>query len=250
MTKAKNILWKLLYIAGWMLLVTPVLLVVAGNIDCVLGLRYLKISWADVPTWLLLTLIALLPTLMVGLTALIQHVRKAPPGKIAIGIETGICILLFPVWGGSLLLSLMANPLYSQTEDIAHYRQFDERCNLENAPYADALLPLMVEGTDAAYAYWYSNVGEHDVYAAWTLVPEALEAEVSRVDALMAEWDVEPEKRGAFICYNDTYTDWGERHTLLFAYNPDTGEVRYAVCEMYGEDIPVYERQAWGKTRE
>ena len=245
MGKFRDGLIRLGYAVLCVLAAAPLLLVIAGNIACILECRYPWIDWEGVPVWLLLSAVAALPTLIVGIVALVQHVRALPLRKVTVGVITGLCILLTPVWGGAMILSFMANPCCSWTEDAAHYRLFDAASYLDDSPYADALLPQAVEGTDAVYAYWFSGVGRHDVYAAWTLEPEALAAEQARVEALMAGWGVRPEMRGSFLCYEDTWTDWGERHTLLFACDPAAGEVRYAVCEIDEEDVPFHQRQEW-----
>ncbi|MBE5797043.1 MAG: hypothetical protein E7327_06650 [Clostridiales bacterium] len=88
----------------------------------------------------------------------------------------------------------------------------------------------------------------YEVYASWTLEPEAIAAERRRVEALFAQqdgyWKVETAQHGSFaclMCYHQQHplslagNSQSYQHAV-FAWNEADGEVRYMFN--YGVDVP------------
>lgn len=224
----------------------PLALVIHANLIALTDLRFPAVNWAQIPQWLLWTLLGILPTLVCAAPWLAEQLRGRPLQRGWKAASSAMYVLLLPLTFLSLLTSVWGCPFISQTDDPAHYRQFDKTSFVQG--HAWELFPERVEGGDAAYLYWYEYASQnHDVYAAWVLAPDALEAEVARVDALMAKAGVQPEARGAFTCYLEVQRerDGQPREARVFAYNAQTGEVRYALYRQSTEATPFWLQQDW-----
>ncbi|MBE5786785.1 MAG: MerR family transcriptional regulator [Clostridiales bacterium] len=151
----------------------------------------------------------------------------------------------------------------SETTDMAHYMQLDVGCNLHRYPPFE-LFPQIPGYSDRKYHYRHdANMGMYDVYAEWTLETEELMAEIDRAEALFAsgkygfhfDSGVQRVETEHFSCLFSVdpmrQTPGGEpsspfHHTtkshysyVIFAWNEETGRVRYCVGDYFLGKHPV-----------
>lgn len=162
--------------------------------------------------------LTLLPTLLILLVLILDHVFSLLKGKVKVIVYIGT----FVVCAGLMLFSFAGYALAeteSLTTDITDYRNLDRDCAAEGDPFYEALFPAdpydfeylretnddaqKVRADDSVYRYrWYIRGGGHvrrwgkqvyyygdtvnSVYAEWELSPDRFDAEVSRVTALFA----------------------------------------------------------------
>ena len=158
----------------WLALLGPVLLLASVIITAVLDFRFLHMeaSWQAI-------LLGLAPTIVMG-------------GLLLLGrfVRVDYCVMLaFALLGLAYSMTIgmfftaFSMEFYSQTEDIAHYRQVDELFSWSET--AEALFPEQ-SGDDGRYYYYCGYDGYQSLCAEWTLPPEELDAEVARVTALLS----------------------------------------------------------------
>lgn len=244
----KNLLKVLIWLCGLLLIGGPVAIVLMGNIDGIMTQRFLVIDWEGAAIHACFTLLFLLPAIILGVWLLVEHRR----GKLREWIRALLLVgYLLSAFGSFLGLLGMAfsSPYCSQTEDIAHYMQLDDYTNVEEAFVRD-FFPAQPGTEDAVYRYHaeYSTL-DYELYARWTLPKEALDAEIARVQAVFDRYGkaCATEQRGGFTCLLSCYHESDPYSCMsLFAYHPETGEVRYYDCDnLHGEAHPLFLADAW-----
>lgn len=224
----------------WVSLLLPVLLMALGVITRIMDFRYfhMNVSWHGV-------LLGLLPTIVLGGLMILGRFVKVRYGVLLV---TALLGLLYFMPLGFIALAFSMDG-YSQTEDIAHYRQVDELFSWNDTE--KALFPEQADENGRYYYYCgYDNCGS--LYAEWTLSPEELEAEVARVTALLSDADgFRQLQHGSYTCLTID-SGWSKPDTLFqvedgrhavtfFAYDPQTGVVRYILCDEHAsDDAPPY----------
>lgn len=230
----------------WLALLGPVLLLASVIVTAVLDFRFLHMEayWQAI-------LLGLAPTIVMG-------------GLLLLGrfVRVDYCVLLaFALLGLvysmtiGMVFTAFSIDFYSQTEDIAHYRQLDELFYMRESE--EALFPAQA-GENGRYYYYCGYDGYQSLYAEWTLPPEELEAEVFRVTALLSgEEGYREFRHGSYICLSinsqwsrqDTafQVDNGTHAVTFFAYDPQTGVVRYVLCDerAHQDDPPYYMTIDW-----
>lgn len=224
----------------WLVMLGPVLLLIIMIVTGILDFRFfhMEVYWRAV-------LLGLLPTIVVGGLMLLGRFVKVRYGVMLVAALLGA--LYFLPWG--LLLTAFSMDFYSETEDIAHYRQVDELFFWSET--GDALFPAQA-GENGRYYYFCGYDGYQSLCAEWTLPPEELDAEVVRVTELLSrEKGYQQFQHGSYICLaidsgwsrpDTAFQPKSSRHAVtFFAYDPQTGVVRYILCEeRTGDDDPPY----------
>ena len=259
----------------WVVMLLPValtllLIVIPAEID----MRYLQ--YGDFFESLLIFGIPVyLPTIAIAVVKLVNHFRFRPVCRATRVMVVVLCVLYMPV---SMFFNVAcAFCLYeSETDDPAHYLQTDRIFDMPELAWK--LFPdephrmtytwqegaYQQQPTDVKYYYYYNYDHYHDVYAQWRLTPEELTAEIARAEALMSgERTYTRGKHGDFeymavlgqwyrggsnmlmtckpFVLDDDY--WTQDLTM-FAWNAETGEVRYTSCQVHS--CPYYMTQDWG----
>lgn len=230
----------------WLALLGPVLLLASVIITAVLDFRFLhmEVYWQCI-------LLGLAPTIVMG-------------GLLLLGrfVRVDYCVLLaFALLGLvysmtiGMVFTAFSIEFYSQTEDIAHYRQLDELFYMRESE--NALFPEQ-SGDDGRYYYYCGYDGYQSLCAEWTLPPEELDAEVARVTALLSGAEgYQQVQHGSYLCHAIN-GGWypsdapfqlknGLHSVTFFAYDPYTGVVRYILCDerAYQDDPPYYMTLDW-----
>jgi len=178
-----------------------------------------------------------------------------------------LCLLYLPFsWG--FAKGMLGD---SVTTDIRYYRMWDYM-EARHDSKLNQLFPQDVWGDNAAYSYrarvskdgW--DLADYEVYAAWTLPLEKLQAEVERVDAMFREHEDEcfvrhVVEKGDFTCWimdmtlrphadHDPFAErWtGGRYYMMFAFDASSGHVRYGVGNVIGvvwADYPYFRLLDW-----
>ena len=230
----------------WLALLGPVLLLTSVIITAVLDFRFLHMeaSWQCI-------LLGLAPTIvMSGLLLLGRFVRV----DYCVLLSFALLGLVYSMTIG-MVFTAFSMEFYSQTEDIAHYRQVDELFYWSET--AEALFPEQ-SGNDGRYYYYCGYDGYQSLCAEWTLPPEELEAEVARVTALLSGAEgYQQVQHGSYLCHAIN-GGWypsdapfqlrnGLHSVTFFAYDPHTGVVRYILCDerAYQDDPPYYMTLDW-----
>ena len=244
----------------WVVMLLPVALVLLGIVDAEIDMRYLQ--YGDFLRMLpVVGTLALLPTIAIAVVKLVNHFRSRPVRKATRVMVVVLCVLYMPV---SLLFTVLGVgfALYeSETDDPAHYLQTDRIFDMPDLAWE--LFPdephrmtytwqegvYQQQPTDVTYHYYYNYDGYHDVYAQWRLTPEELTAEIARVEALMSgEKTYIRSTHGEFEymavlerCYGyvgdrriastGMPLENGKQDLTMFAWNAETGEVRYITCD-------------------
>lgn len=224
----------------------PVLLMICSIVTAVTHFRFfhMDVSWRGI-------ILGLLPTIALGGLMLLRRFVKVRYGVLLLTALLGA--LYFLPWG--FIALAFSTDYSSQTEDIAHYRQVDELFYWSDTE--EALFPAQAD-ENGRYYYYCGYDGEHSLYAEWTLPPEALEAEVARVTALLShEKGYQQFQHGSYTCHAidsgwsqpDTafQPEIGRHAVTFFAYDPQTGVVRYILCEERTDedDPPYYMTLSW-----
>ncbi|MBE5811403.1 MAG: hypothetical protein E7318_10780 [Clostridiales bacterium] len=230
----------------WVAMLGPVLLMAGVIIEGMLDFRFfhMEVSWRGI-------LIGLLPTIVVGGLMLLGRFVKVRYGVMLVAALLGL--LYFVPWG--FIFSAFSMEFYSETEDIAYYRQVDDLFYWSET--TEALFPEQ-PGDDGRYYYYCGYDGYQSLYAEWALPPEALEAEVARVTELLSkEEGYQQFQHGSYIClainggWYPSDTPFQLRNGLhsvtFFAYDPQTGVVRYILCDERADedDLPYYMTLDW-----
>ena len=230
----------------WAVMLGPVLLMASVIITGMLDFRFfhMKAYWQAI-------LLGLLPTIVLGGLMLLRRFVKVRYGVLLVTALLGL--LYFIPWG--MVFAAFSMDFYSETEDIAHYRQVDDLFYWSET--TEALFPLQA-GDDGRYYYYCGYDGYQSLYAEWTLPPEELEAEVPRVTALLSGAEgYQQLQHGSYICHainggwypSDTPFQLrnGLHSVTFFAYDPQTGVVRYILCDerAYQDDPPYYMTLEW-----
>lgn len=225
----------------WVVMLGPVLLMGYGIIDAVLHSRFLHVEvyWLGV-------LLGLLPTIVLGGMMLLRRFVKVRYGVLLVTALLGLLYYL-PL---GFIFTVLSMDFYSETKDIAHYRQVDDQFFFWYKE-AEQLFPAQAE-ENGHYYYYCGYDAYQSLYAEWVLPPEALEAEVTRVTALLSrEKGYQQFRHGSYTCLSidsgwsrpDTafQPESGRHAVTFFAYDPQTGVVRYILCdERTDDDDPPY----------
>ena len=259
----------------WVVMLLPValtllLIVIPAEID----MQYLQ--YGDFFESLLIFGIPVyLPTIAIAVVKLVNHFRFRPVRRATRVMVVVLCVLYMPV---SMFFNVAcAFCLYeSETDDPAHYLQTDRIFDMpelawelfpdepHTATYTWQEGSYQQQPTDVKYHYYYNYDHYHDVYAQWRLNPEELAAEIARAEALMAgERTYTRGKHGDFE-YMAVLRQWymgssripstcepfenGKQDLTMFAWNAETGEVRYTSCQVHS--CPYYMTQDWGGGQE
>lgn len=263
----------------WVVMLLPVALTLLGIVAAEIDMRYLQ--YGDFLRMLpVVGTLALLPTIAIAVVKLVNHFRFRPVRKATRVMVVVLCVLYMPV---SLLFTVLGVGflLYeSETDDPAHYLQTDRIFDMpelawelfpdepHTATYTWQEGAYRQQPTDVKYYYYYNYDRYHDVYAQWQLSPEELAAEIARAEALMSgERTYTRGKHGDFE-YMAVLGQWyrGDSNMLMtckpfvldddywtqdltmFAWNAETGEVRYTSCQVHS--CPYYMTQDWGGGQE
>lgn len=224
----------------WVVMLGPVLLMAYAIIHAMQQYHFfhMDVSWRGI-------ILGLLPTIVLGGLMLLGRFVKVRYGVLLVAALLGA--LYFLPWG--FIFSAFSIDSYSETEDISHYRQVDDLFSWSETE--EALFPAQA-GKDGRYYYYCGYDGCHSLYAEWTLPPEDLETEVARVTALLSkEEGYQQFRHGSYLCLSidsgwsrpDTpfQPESGRHAVTFFAYDPQTGVVRYILCdERTSEDDPPY----------
>lgn len=227
----------------WVVMLGPVLLMGYGIIDAVLHSRFLHVEvyWLGV-------LLGLLPTIVLGGMMLLRRFVKVRYGVLLVTALLGLLYFL-PL---GLIISAFSMDFYSETEDIAHYRQVTDQFFFWYED-ADRLFPAQ-PGADGSYYYYCDYDSDQVLYAEWTLPPEELAAEITRAEEILSASERYLQmQQGSFTCLIEkawvspdfTPFQLEERvgfHSLtMFAWDEKTGRVRYILCdEQVSLDEPPY----------
>lgn len=224
----------------WVVMLGPVLLMAGVIIDGMLDFRFfhMEVSWRGI-------LLGLLPTIVLGGLMLLGRFVKVRYDVMLVTALLGL--LYFLPWG--FIFCAFSMDSYSETEDIAHYRQVDDLFFWNETE--EALFPAQA-GETGRYYYYCGYDANQSLYAEWVLPSEELDAEVARVTALLSrEKGYQQFQHGSYTCLSidsgwsqpDTaFQLYSGRHAVtFFAYDPQTGVVRYILCEeRTGDDDPPY----------
>ncbi|MBR6569016.1 MAG: MerR family transcriptional regulator [Clostridia bacterium] len=250
----------------WVVMLLPMTMVLLIVISAEIDMRYLQ--YGDFFRILLFFGIpALLPAIVIAVVKLLNRFRFKPVQTKTRVMAVVLCVLYMPV---SIFFSAAIGfALYeSETDDPAHYLQTDRSFDMPelawelfpDAPHTTTYTwqegAYRQQATDVTYHYYYNCDGYHDVYAQWLLNQEELAAEVVRVESLMS--GEETYIRGSYgdfeymavlgQWYRDgalsTCTPFEEdqQDLTMFAWNAETGEVRYITCD---RDNPYYINFEW-----
>ena len=131
-----------------------------------------------------------------------------------------------------LIVAVVVPITHSQTSDIEDYLVLDDWVEKFGADYINSLFPPCVPAeVNAEYYYKYNNwlESEFEIVAQWELTDEAIEEEIKKIEYIHP--DAKIFEKGEYTCVavkgmddGDVKSNWV---TLLFAYNDETGEVRY-----------------------
>lgn len=224
----------------WLALLGPVLMLASMIFTAMLDFRFFHME----AYWELI-LLGLAPTIVL---ALLYFIRLFVRVDYRVFLSFALLGLLYSTTIG-MIFTAFSMTFWSETEDIAHYRQVDKEFNWSGA--TEALLPAKA-GENGRYNYYCTYDGYQSLYAEWTLPPEELEAEVARVTELLSgEKGYQQLQHGSYLCHavnggwypSDTPFQLkdGLHSVTFFAYNPQTGLVRYILCdERTDEDDPPY----------
>lgn len=224
----------------WAVMLGPVLLMASVIITGMLDFRFfhMEVSWRGI-------LLGLLPTIVLGGLMLLGRFVKVRYDVMLVTALLGL--LYFLPWG--FIFCAFSMDSYSETEDIAHYRQVDKLFFWNETE--EALFPAQ-SGETGRYYYYCGYDAYQSLYAEWVLPSEELEAEVARVTALLSrEKGYQQFQHGSYTCLSidsgwsrpDTafQPESGRHAVTFFAYDPQTGVVRYILCdERTDDDDPPY----------
>ena len=181
--------------------------------------------------------------------------------KFKLLLKYSLCALLvLTVLISVFTLSLFgfASPANSMTSDMANYLVFDPVPGITDSPLISVLFPTLppIGSSGVTYYYCYSKTvhNEFNVYAEWTLPSkQALLDEVRRIEELDLSVMLKT-KKGNYDCiyfkYSDIQSNRTEYEIMMFAYNRETFNVRYAYSigkgyDQVGQFIPYYETLTW-----
>lgn len=230
----------------WVVMLGPVLLMTSMLITGILDFRFfhMDVSWRGI-------ILGLLPTIVLAGLMLLGRFVKVRYGVLLVTALLGLLYYL-PL---GFIFTAFSMDFYSETEDVAHYRQVDELFDWRESE--EALFPAQA-GENGRYYYYCGYAPYRSLYAEWTLPPEELKTEVARVTALLSkEEGYQQFQHGTYICLAinsgwsrpDTpfQADSGMHAVTFFAYDPQTGVVRYIFCEerAYQDDPPYYMTLDW-----
>lgn len=253
----------------WVVMLLPVALVLLGVVDAEIDMRYLQ--YGDFLRMLpVVGTLALLPTIVIAVVKLVNRFRFRPVQKETRVMAVVFGMLYIPVSFVLIVFGVCFSLYESETDDPAHYLQTDRIFAMPDLAWElfpdepHTMTYTWQEGayqqqpTDVKYHYYCNNDGYHDVYAQWRLSPEELAAEIARAEALMSgestyitgvhgdyeymavlgQWYV-GSGRIASTC---TPFEKDNQDLTMFAWNAETGEVRYITCD---RDNPYYITLDW-----
>lgn len=232
----------------WAMLLLPVLLLAAMVVTAVLDFRFLhvKVYWRGI-------LLTLAPTLVLGAVLVLGRFRRVRYGaKLTLAV---LALMWFLPLG--MICGAFSMDFYSETTDVAHYRQVDEQFFFWFEE-ADQLFPA--QARDGRYYYYNDYDSNQALYAEWQLSPEELAAEIARArDVLSAADGYVEMQHGGYTCLIAKH--WvrpdfvpfqlaersGSHSLTMFAWNEATGTVRYILSDQYTEngELPFYMTLPW-----
>lgn len=273
----RNIPWNKLFInAGiWLVMLAPVAMVVVSVVDILLDLRYLSMPTAFSFHFVvvIITLLGFLPTIVLGIMLIVRKCgfvsdfmqKQLLVLCIVYYLPFGLMMQCFSLWG-------LSDHFCSMTDDPAHYMQVDNMFTMQSEAswelFPDAPpVSTVFDPRSVKYHYYCSYDYGHSVYAEWTLLPKELAEEIARVEALLSgEETLLRMTYGNFECLavpglvwrggkevpvcspfelEDSYS--ATHHLTMFAYNTDTGTVRYIYSKEQASSTnpPYYMTMKW-----
>lgn len=251
--------WKEKLVTGfnraipWLLASMPLLVCVIFQGGMLLAFRYPAFDPSMLGTYLVLMLISLAPFL-VWVLCWFAWFRRGERGFLRWCLSV-VCA----VWTGMALfaqaLISFACPIYSETANPAHYLKLNDWSTGQNSMICELFPEKPGAASQREMQYYYRDAycvdPIYELYAEWTLPADELVAEKQRVEALFAaqpdHWTVETIEYGAFtclLCYVNDRPFAGEvdyYSHAIFAYDEDTGRVRY-ICND-GTDANGYDEE-------
>ena len=233
----------------WVVMLLPVLLLTAMVVTAVLDFRFLhvKISWHGI-------LLTLAPTLLLGAVLVLDRFRHVRYGaKLAL---TVLALMWYVPLG--MIAGAFSMDFYSETTDIAHYRQVDDQFFFWYEE-AEQLFPEQ-PGQNGRYYYFNGYDSEQVLYAEWKLPPDELAAEIARARGILSASERYMElQHGDYTCLIVRHwvspdfvpfllQERSRSHALtMFAWNAQTGTVRYIISDRYltEREVPFYMSLSW-----
>lgn len=190
-------------------------------------------------------------------------------------ITLTICYLLFglPLYVVSLVMGIMSPGVYSETEDPSHYMELGTYEREIMGEKLELLFPddipshaLGAEGipcpdTTRYYNYVENSLGgRFELFAQWELTEEELASEKERIRMELSGYEVTESTVGQWTIWNfswsdagmclqypDIYEDAVDYYSyLFFAYNTETGMVRYVSSFTdYADSLPAFCSLDW-----
>ncbi len=244
----------------------PVVVCMLVAIALLLLFRYPVIDTSMILPYLFFTGVSLLPVILWGLGWLVWF-RKGRGSVLRVFLAV-VCLLWLPVTVVCQSLVVFGPPVQSLTENPRNYLKVDSQVAMDEMlfdlfPAQPHTLALTVDEEgfhalqpmDMRYYYLFNAcIDEHyEVIAEWTLTPAELEAEVQRLEALMADcptyMTVERQQRGGYellLCYEQDapFSEWMRYYTqAIFAWDEKTGRVRYIYT--HGVDVQEYQQPTY-----
>lgn len=232
----------------WLVLLAPVLLLLLIIVEAWLDFQFLHIQASGQGL-----LLSLIPTIVLGIMQIVN--RFDPLHVVVQSILVALCVLYMLPLG--FIFCAFTFDFYSETENLAHYMQVDDLCNLNVT--AQTLFPEQPQ-LDGKYYYHCDYDHDHILFAEWTLAPDELAAEVARVEKLLSAQERYQEMQygnyrcliaAAYTSPSCTPFEVADRSTshcmTMFAYNEVTGIVRYLSNQNFAHrgQVPWYMTLDW-----
>lgn len=236
--------------------------------------RYAAFSWSNA----VCILLALVPAAVLLLAWLRPKLIKRRTRAWV------LCLLCLPLsW---LLAKNMLGD--SVTTDIRYYRAWDFYVNEDNKRLnelfpaqvragwnksksiyedSDYFYRARAEGSFGTHSFWENNIlNAYEVYAEWMLPAELLRPEIARVESMfqvlghdIRDWYATKCQQGSFTCWIMDFAPFREHDPfgaqwnggsvyLLFAYDEQTGRVRYGAGKDFSagwKDYPHFRMLEW-----
>jgi len=259
-------------------MLAPIVILVISIIDMTLDLRYLTMrkTFSIGFVELILTLLGLLPTIVLGIMLVVKkfgYVGDFLQKELLIlcivyYLPIGFIIQCFSFWG-------LTDHFCSMTDDPSHYMQVDQIFTMASETVW-AVFPTEPPASSPSnqnsikYHYYCTYDYGSSIYAEWTLSPEELAEEISRIEALLSgETNFIRMSYGDYEClalpalvsrggivgpdcspFELTNEYVSTHHLTMFAYNDATGTVRYIYCneEANQNNPPYYMTLSWHTT--
>lgn len=229
-------------------------------------------------TNVILGMLGMLIPVIAAVAMIVLHTRRGRmDGTIRqfLIITLTICHLLFgmPLYVVSLVMGIMPPGVYSETEDPANYMELGtyerkimgEELDLlfpdDIPPYALGAKGIPCPDTTRYYNYVENSFdGRFEIFAQWKLTEEDLAKEKERIckelsgyemtESTVGQWTIwnfSWSDAGMCLQYPDIYEDAVDYYSyLFFAYNAETGMVRYVSSFTdYADSLPAFCSLDW-----